>query len=187
MSSNRRRTNPVDGAMARLADLAGRGVRPARMEREIEAIVAGWVSPDGTADVEVVLERLTALHESLLVGVTDAAEQHADVDRSDAAALRQAGLVYAALEGAVEAVVRARDAQQRAPAEIVAPVLPAGTIPPLTVRNAIRVDVEPAAEVRTGKTPIAVLPVPASPKADMKKRKPKSNKIVDAGLVDLLG
>ena len=83
--------------------------------------------------------------------MTDAAEQHADVDRSDAAALRQAGLVYAALEGAVEAVVRARDAQQRAAAEMVAPVLPTVTILPLAVRNAIRVEVDRAAELRTGK------------------------------------
>jgi len=187
MSSNRRRTNPVDGAMARLADLAGRGVRPARMEREIEAIVAGWLSPDGTADVEVVLERLAALHENLLVGVTDAAEQHADVDRSDAAALRHAGLVHAALEGAVEAVGRARDAQQRAAAEMVAPMLPAVPIPSLAMGNAIRVVVERVVEKRTENISMDMGIMSSAPKTETKKRKPKSTKTKDTRLIDLLG
>jgi len=187
MSSNRRRTNPVEGAMARLADMAGRGVRPARMEREVEAIVAGWTSGDGTADSEVVLERLTELHEHLLVGVTDAAEQQADVDRSDAAALRHAGLVHAALEGAVEAVVRARHAQQRAASESVAPAAPAVTIPPLAARNPLGVEVGHADEVRTGSLVASAPTTPSALKPAAKKGRPRISKTKDVVLNDLLG
>jgi len=187
MSGNRRRTNPVEGAMARLADLAGRGVRPARMEREVEAIVAGWTSPDSAADAEVVLERLTELHEHLLVGVTDAAEQHADVDRSDAAALRHAGLVHAALEGAAEAVLRARDAQQRASAAAPEPVMPAVTIPPLAPRNPLRVEVEHAVEVRAESAAASPPTTPSAPKPAAKRGRPKTNKAKDLVAGDLLG
>ncbi len=80
--------NPVDAALVRLADQAGRGVQPARMAREVEAVLAGWLDPAGGVDAEVVAERLAVLHEQLSVGASDAAEQVADVDSSDSAARR---------------------------------------------------------------------------------------------------
>ena len=43
MAGRRQRMSPLDTALVRLADLAGRGVQPARMAREVEVIVAGWV------------------------------------------------------------------------------------------------------------------------------------------------
>ena len=146
MAKGRQRTNPVDAALARLADQAGRGVQPARMAREVDAVVAGWLDPTSGADAEVVAERLAVLHEQLSAGASDAAEQVADVDSSDGAAVRQAGLVHAALVAALHAVERAREAQREvsAPAtEVMAKPAPAApmtkptavTIAPLAERN----------------------------------------------------
>lgn len=178
MAKSRQQMNPVDAALVRLADQAGRGVQPARMAREVEAVLAGWLDPAGGVDAEVVAERLAVLHEQLSVGASDAAEQVADVDSSDSAAMRQAGLVHAALVAALHAVERARDAQRDvagAATEMVAKPAPpapmtlpaAVTIVPLAERNPqalqpphpaeLRVDVEPK-PVTTGvqtKTPRA--------------------------------
>jgi hypothetical protein len=164
MAKSRQQMNPVDAALVRLADQAGRGVQPARMAREVEAVLAGWLDPAGGVDAEVVAERLAVLHEQLSVGASDAAEQVADVDSSDSAAMRQAGLVHAALVAALHAVERARDAQRHvagAATEMVAKPAPAAsvtklaavTIVPLAERNPqalqpthpeqLRVDVEP--------------------------------------------
>ncbi|NCY26826.1 MAG: hypothetical protein EBX37_18950 [Alphaproteobacteria bacterium] len=178
MAKSRQQMNPVDAALVRLADQAGRGVQPARMAREVEAVLAGWLDPAGGVDAEVVAERLAVLHEQLSVGASDAAEQVADVDSSDSAAMRQAGLVHAALVAALHAVERARDAQRDvagAATEMVAkpappapmPLRAAVTIVPLAERNPqalqpthpeeLRVDVEPK-PVTTGvqtKTPRA--------------------------------
>jgi hypothetical protein len=164
MAKSRQQMNPVDAALVRLADQAGRGVQPARMAREVEAVLAGWLDPAGGVDAEVVAERLAVLHEQLSVGASDAAEQVADVDSSDSAAMRQAGLVHAALVAALHAVERARDTQRDvagAATEMVAKPAPpapmtlpaAVTIVPLAERNPqalqpthpeeLRVDVEP--------------------------------------------
>ena len=115
-------------------------------------------------DAEVVAERLATLREQLAAGTSDAAEQVADVDSSDGAAVRQAGLVHAALVAALNAVERAREAQRGAAAvaiEVVAKPAPATpmtkptavTIAPLAERNPqalhhghpeeLRADVEP--------------------------------------------
>ena len=110
MAKGRQQMNPVDAALVRLADQAGRGVQPARMAREVDAVLAAWLDPASGADAEVVAERLAILHEQLSAGASDAAEQVADVDSGDAAAVRQARLVHAALAAALDAVERAREA-----------------------------------------------------------------------------
>ena len=178
MAKGRQQMNPVDAALVRLADQAARGVQPARMAREVDAVLAAWLDPASGADAEVVAERLAILHEQLSAGASDAAEQVADVDSSDSAAVRQARLVHAALVAALHAVERAREAQREvsaAAAEVVAKPAPAApmtkptavTIAPLAERNPqalhhghpeeLRLDAEPkpvtvsveAAPVRT--------------------------------------
>jgi len=195
MSGGRPRTNPVDAALARLADLAGRGVKPARMEREVEAIVAAWLGVPGPADSDVVAERLAALHEQLAAGTTDAAEQLADVDRSDGAAQRHAGLVHAALVAAVAAVERAQEAQHDRPsahAAVPVPRTPEGeqaavvvarplrsppghavTIDPLAGRNPHGVDHDHPDEVRAESAAATPASVPPARSRPSKKRTTK--------------
>jgi hypothetical protein len=178
MGGGRQRTNPVDAALVRLADLAGRGVTPARMAREVDVVLAGWGSMQDTVDSEEVAERLSVLREHLAEGVADAAEQLADIDRGDGAALRHAGLVHAALVGALEAVGPAHVAQGAAdrlshapnaspgvaaPAAAAAPEssasVPAGsavTIDPLAERNPQGLHHHHTDEVRAGGEPIVV-------------------------------
>lgn len=130
MAGRRQRVNPLDVALVRLADLAGRGVMPSRMAREVEVIVAGWLSAASPVEPDDVAERLAAMHEQLVTGASAAAEQVSDVDADDPAALRHAKLVHAALEAAVEAVERARDAQGRLPTEhVVKAPVPAPAAP----------------------------------------------------------
>lgn len=196
MAARRQRMSPLDTALVRLADLAGRGVQPGRMAREVDVILAGWVSdPDGV-DPDHIQERLAGLHEQLASGAADAAEQLADVDRSDAGAVRHAGLVHAALAAAVDAVERARDAQQgattpapRLPAPPPEPVLaapassgPAVTIDPLAVRNPIEVVSPHAEEVSAEVFPAAAIeeitPMPAVSKGRRKRKAPQQEKIL---------
>ncbi|WP_203072368.1 hypothetical protein [Falsiroseomonas ponticola] len=173
MGGSRQRTNPADGALARLADLAGRGVTAGRMAREVEAIVADWLGGERPAAPDEVAERLSAMHEQLVAGASDAAEQLSDIDRSDTAGLRHAGLVHAALEAALRAVEAAQDAARQStpvepaaltsppPAAIPARIVPSDlrpaaeatlvepvTIPPLAVRNPQGVDLSYPAEMR---------------------------------------
>jgi len=178
--------SPLDTALVRLADLAGRGVVPSRMAREVEVIVAGWLSEASPVEPDEVAERLTTMHEQLATGASAAAEQVSDVDADDPAALRHAKLVHAALEAAVEAVERARDGQGRLPAAHVvkapvpAPAAPralaeaaallsaeteapgaAVTIDPLAARNPQGVDHTYPADVRLD---VAAEPTPAEKK-----------------------
>lgn len=104
MSGNRQRTNPTDDALARLAELAGRGVEPGRMVREVALILSRWRSADTPVGPAELSERLIALYEALRAGAEAAAEQAADIDRGDGAALRHAERVGAALAAAVRAV-----------------------------------------------------------------------------------
>ncbi|MFZ4410847.1 MAG: hypothetical protein ACOYOH_26120 [Paracraurococcus sp.] len=158
----------MDAALARLAEQAGRGVQPARMVREVDAVVAGWLDPTSGADPEVVAERLAALHEQLAAGTSDAAEQLADVDSSDGSAVRQAGLVHAALVAALKAVERAREAQRDvSSAAFVAVSKPAPPVPmtkPTAVTIAPLVEAKPQAlhhddteELRVGDEPKPVI------------------------------
>lgn len=154
MAARRQRMSPLDAALMRLADLAGRGVMPSRMAREVDVIVAGWTSDPDAVDPDQIQERLAGLHEQLASGAADAAEQLADVDRSDAGALRHAGLVHAALSAAVDAVERARDAQQGAAAP--APRLPEARLEPVVVTSASSgsaVTIDPLA----GRNPLEVV------------------------------
>lgn len=188
MAGRRQRLSPLDTALVRLADLAGRGVQPARMAREVDVIVADWTSDPDAVDPDLIQERLTGLHEQLASGAADAEEQLADVDRSDAGALRHAGLVHAALAAAVDAVERAREAQQRA--AMPAPRLPearlepvvaapassgsAVTIDPLAARNPLEVvsthGEEVNAQAVSVAAPEATKPTATVPKGRCKRR-----------------
>jgi len=189
MAKGRQQTNPVDAALARLAEQAGRGVQPARMAREVDAVVAGWLDPASGADPDEVAERLAVLHEQLAAGTSDAAEQLADVDSSDGAAVRQAGLVHAALVAALNAVERAREAQREVSAA--APVVvtkPAPAVPmtkPTAVTIAPLAEVEPQAlhhdhpeELRLGAEPkpvtASVEEAPARTKVKRARKTPRS-------------
>ena len=99
---------PLDAALVRLQALAARGVKPARMAREVEMIVSEWLGEAG-ADPDEVKTRLDDLHEQLASGVVDAEEQVSYVDPDEAAAVKQAGITLAALVATRDAVQRARD------------------------------------------------------------------------------
>jgi len=168
MARRRQRTNPLDAALARLAELAGRGVSPSRIAREVEAIVADWRHDASTVEPAEVSERLTELHEQLSAGAEAAAEQVSDIDRSDSAALRHANLVHAALVAAVRAVESAVEPvagvavgeAPPAPRAVLPEVSEAGTpaeqparavtIDPLAERNPKGVDPSYPAELRRG-------------------------------------
>jgi hypothetical protein len=65
------RVLPVDAAIVRLLALAGKGVPPPRMAREVEVIVAGWLrAPD--ADPSEARAWLDELREQIAIGVGDA-------------------------------------------------------------------------------------------------------------------
>jgi hypothetical protein len=104
------RRDPLDDAIGRLLALAARGVQPARMAREVEAIAGEWLRAED-ADPSAVRATLDALREQLAAGVGDAEEQLADVDAGEPVAVRQAQATLAAL-------VATRDAAQRALASI---------------------------------------------------------------------
>ena len=189
MAKGRQQTNPVDAALARLAEQAGRGVQPARMAREVDAVLAAWLDPASGADAEVVAERLAILHEQLSAGASDAAEQVADVDSGDAAAVRQARLVRAALVAALDAVERAREVQREVSAaatEVVAKPAPAVPMTkPTAVTIAPLAEVEPQAlhhnhpeELRLGAEPkpvtASVEEAPARTKVKRARKTPRS-------------
>ena len=125
----RQRCNPAEAALARLAGLAGRGVTPSRMAREVEVLLASWRDGDRPAAPEEVAERLTTMHEQLVAGASAAAEQLGDLDGDEPGAVRHATLVHAALEAAVEAVVQAQGVQQPALPQTILPVPAASSAP----------------------------------------------------------
>lgn len=90
------RARPLDEAVQRIVTLAGRNSAPSRMAREIQLIIAEW-ERELEGEYEPIRERVQDLHEALVVGVTDAEEQAADVDRSDARAGQQADATLVAL------------------------------------------------------------------------------------------
>ncbi|WP_431284399.1 hypothetical protein ACQW02_06195 [Humitalea sp. 24SJ18S-53] len=104
------RIRPVDAALRRLMDLAGKGVAPGRMAREVEAIAAAWrIAPE--ADPTETQEWLGELREQIVAGVENAEEQVADADTSEPAAVKQAGLMLAALVATRDAATRAMAGQ----------------------------------------------------------------------------
>lgn len=175
-SGGRQRSNPAEAALARLADLAGRGVTASRMAREVEALVAGWRGGERPATPEEVAERLATMHEQLVAGASAAAEQVGDVEADEPAALRHAKLVQAALDAAVEAVAQAQAALQPAPTRDIVPSLapkavtppPAAavTIDPLAGRNPQGLHLSDPEELRAGGEPAQV----SASKTDKAKR-----------------
>ena len=104
---NPRAARPVDAALQRLVALAGRGVAPGRMAREVDAILGEWrdtTPPDEEAELA---EQIATLREQLAEGVAAAEEAVEDVDQSESGAVKQAKQVLAAL-------VATRDAAQGA-------------------------------------------------------------------------
>jgi hypothetical protein len=168
MAGRRQRTNPLNAALARLADLAGRGVSPSRIAREVETIVTDWRSDASTVEPADLSERLTELREQLCNGAEAAAEQVSDIDRSDSVALRHANLVHAALLAAVRAIESALEPSagmaggeasaalrvavaevSEAPRPVVAPARPV-TIDPLAERTPQGLDLSHPEELRRG-------------------------------------
>ncbi len=92
-----RAARPVDAALNRLLALAGRGVSPNRMAREVDAIVAEWQQGAAGDDGADVKDQLDELREQLTAGVAAAEEAVSDVDASDAGAVKQARHMLAAL------------------------------------------------------------------------------------------
>ncbi len=92
-----RAVRPLPAALQRLLALAGRGVAPARMAREVDIIIGEWralAEVDPGFDLPANLEELCA---ALNDGVAAAEEQVADVDSSEAGAVKQAGAMLSAL------------------------------------------------------------------------------------------
>ena len=105
-----RAVRPLDAAIGRLIALAGKGVAPGRMAREVDVIAAEWLAAVD-ADPAVVKDRLDELRDQIAAGVGHAEEQLADVDSSEPAAVKQAGTMLAAL-------VASRDAARHAAAAL---------------------------------------------------------------------
>lgn len=95
---------PLDAALARLLTLAGKGVPPHRMGREVEGIVAEWRAAPGS-DPHEIREHLKEMHDQLTQGVADAEEQVRDTDAADAPAVKQAAITLAALTATREATL----------------------------------------------------------------------------------
>lgn len=92
-----RAARPVDAALQRLLALAGRGVAPARMAREVDAIIAGWRQDTPPEEETDLTEWIESLHEQLAAGVAAAEDALADTDQSDAGAMKQAAQTLAGL------------------------------------------------------------------------------------------
>ncbi|MBX9593771.1 MAG: hypothetical protein K2X46_05370 [Roseomonas sp.] len=102
-----RAPRPIDAALQRLLALAGRGVAPARMAREVDMIIAEWrllAEADEKFDLAASLE---TLREQLDAGVGAAEEQVADVDASEPAAVKQANAMLSALVATRDAALAA--------------------------------------------------------------------------------
>lgn len=103
-----RAERPIDAALKRLVALAGRGVAPSRMAREVEAILGEWRDATPAGDEAELAEQIEALREHLAEGVAAAEEAVSDVDQSDAGAVKQAHQVLAALAATRDAASGAR-------------------------------------------------------------------------------
>ena len=91
---------PDDG-MKGLLDLFSRSPTPARVTMHVERLLAGWreaLDPDSYA------ERLDALREALAEGISQMAEDAADVDPASKAEARQAAAVVSSMRTALDAV-----------------------------------------------------------------------------------
>ena len=99
---------PARMALARLAELAGKGTAPDRMARGVDGIVQRWLDdadPEGRIEVKEQLEDIQA---QLSEGVEAAQEAAADMDQGERAAVNAAGRSLSALVAARDAVARAR-------------------------------------------------------------------------------
>lgn len=93
-------------AMARIADLVGRGAAPARIQREVEAIVAGLLE-GGEEQREAARQVIEELRDEMLAGVVDTAAMLEDIEHPDAASVRAADKTLAAMRAAADALVEA--------------------------------------------------------------------------------
>ena len=93
-------------AMTRIADLVGRGAAPARMQREVEAIVASLLE-GGEDQREAARQVLEELRDDMLAGVADTAAMLEDIEHADAASVRNADKTLAAMRAAADALVEA--------------------------------------------------------------------------------
>lgn len=94
-------------AMARIADLVGRGASPARIDREVAAIVAGLRDATDPEEARALVE---SLRDEMLAGVADTAEMLEDIEHPDAASVKAADRTLAAMRAACAALVSARAA-----------------------------------------------------------------------------
>ncbi|WP_426954768.1 WYL domain-containing protein [Muricoccus radiodurans] len=98
-----RAPTPDRAAMARLGAVLQRGATPDRMTREVQAVV-DELRAAGGEDADAVRTWLETLRDGFAEGAESAAEQADDVDRSDAAAVRQSRNALAALEATRDAL-----------------------------------------------------------------------------------
>ena len=99
---------PGKVAMARIADLVARGAAPARMEREVEAIVAGLLE-GGEEAREAARQIIEELRDDMLAGVADTAAMLESLEHPDAASVRAADRTLAAMRAACDALVAAHE------------------------------------------------------------------------------
>ncbi len=99
---------PGKAALARLAELAGKGTTPDWMTREVDGIVDRWLAEtDAEGRIEV-KEQLENIQAQLTEGVEAAREAAADLDQEERASVTAAAKSLSALEAARDAVARAR-------------------------------------------------------------------------------
>jgi hypothetical protein len=92
--------------MARIADLVARGSAPARVEREVQAIVAGLLE-GGDEAREAARQVIEELRDEMLAGVADTAAMLEDLEHPDAASVRAADRTLAAMRAACDALIAA--------------------------------------------------------------------------------
>ena len=92
--------------MTRIADQVARGASPARMEREVQAIVATLLDGPEPAEAREAAKLLVEdLRDQMLAGVEDTAAMLEDIDHPDAASVRAADRTLAAMRAAADALV----------------------------------------------------------------------------------
>jgi hypothetical protein len=89
----------VAEAMQIVQTLAQRGADPARVEREISAVISGWIET-GRAGA---LDAMDLLRDNLAAAVEDTAAEVENLDREDSAGIRAGQRVVACLEAARDA------------------------------------------------------------------------------------
>jgi len=105
MAGHRSAASPDRAALSKLADLAGKGVAPDRIRREVESFVSGWRSGTIGYDERVALrERLEDMRDQLTEGVESAQEQVDELDQAEKAAVTQGRKSLAALIAARDAL-----------------------------------------------------------------------------------